>query len=177
MQWPEFSVKLPAVGNVAINAAFFKKFDYSSATVLYSLFFCQYYYYCSLLDLFIQIKVFWLTDSYIFYFIFFHCQVRLIASVPGYHMGPNLKKWGHMKMRTVLNEHIFDKEFHKSPLVYQVCLSFHISSIYISTMQSYVNLEICYCTSMFHIVGTVPLVFLRDSGFLFCLGGCFTHVK
>ncbi|XP_020096717.1 tyrosyl-DNA phosphodiesterase 1 isoform X2 [Ananas comosus] len=77
LKWPEFSVKLPAVGNVAINAAFFKKFDYSSATV------------------------------------------RLIASVPGYHMGPNLKKWGHMKMRTVLNEHIFDKEFHKSPLVYQ----------------------------------------------------------
>ncbi|XP_010240926.1 PREDICTED: tyrosyl-DNA phosphodiesterase 1 isoform X2 [Nelumbo nucifera] len=45
--------------------------------------------------------------------------VRLIASVPGYHMGPNLKKWGHMKLRTVLQECIFDKEFKNSPLVYQ----------------------------------------------------------
>lgn len=46
-------------------------------------------------------------------------KVRLIASVPGYHMGPNLKKWGHMKLRTVLQECIFDKEFCKSPLIYQ----------------------------------------------------------
>ncbi|XP_057962472.1 tyrosyl-DNA phosphodiesterase 1 isoform X6 [Malania oleifera] len=45
--------------------------------------------------------------------------VRLIASVPGYHTGPNLKKWGHMKLRTVLQECIFDKEFHRAPLVYQ----------------------------------------------------------
>ncbi|XP_031257301.1 tyrosyl-DNA phosphodiesterase 1-like isoform X1 [Pistacia vera] len=45
--------------------------------------------------------------------------VRLIASVPGYHTGPNLKKWGHMKLRTVLEESIFDKEFQKSPLIYQ----------------------------------------------------------
>ncbi|KAJ4703195.1 Tyrosyl-DNA phosphodiesterase 1 [Melia azedarach] len=45
--------------------------------------------------------------------------VRLIASVPGYHTGPNLKKWGHMKLRTVLQECTFEKEFKKSPLVYQ----------------------------------------------------------
>ncbi|KAJ0081227.1 hypothetical protein Patl1_11058 [Pistacia atlantica] len=45
--------------------------------------------------------------------------VRLIASVPGYHTGPNLKKWGHMKLRTVLEESIFEKEFQKSPLIYQ----------------------------------------------------------
>ncbi|KAF9588080.1 hypothetical protein IFM89_007321, partial [Coptis chinensis] len=45
--------------------------------------------------------------------------VRLIASVPGYHNGPNLKKWGHMKLRTVLQECIFGKEFENSPLVYQ----------------------------------------------------------
>ncbi|KAG0470915.1 hypothetical protein HPP92_017615 [Vanilla planifolia] len=45
--------------------------------------------------------------------------VRLIASVPGYHSGSNLKKWGHMKVRSVLEECVFDKEFCKSPLVYQ----------------------------------------------------------
>lgn len=49
-----------------------------------------------------------------------HFQVRLIASVPGYHTGVNLKKWGHMKLRTVLQECTFDGEFKKSPLVYQV---------------------------------------------------------
>ncbi|CAA2996999.1 tyrosyl-DNA phosphodiesterase 1 isoform X1 [Olea europaea subsp. europaea] len=45
--------------------------------------------------------------------------VRLIASVPGYHSGSNLKKWGHMKLRTVLQECTFEKEFHMSPLVCQ----------------------------------------------------------
>ncbi|XP_062013417.1 tyrosyl-DNA phosphodiesterase 1 isoform X2 [Rosa rugosa] len=45
--------------------------------------------------------------------------VRLIASVPGYHTGNNMKKWGHMKLRTVLQECTFDKEFRKSPLAYQ----------------------------------------------------------
>ncbi|XP_031397042.1 tyrosyl-DNA phosphodiesterase 1 isoform X1 [Punica granatum] len=45
--------------------------------------------------------------------------VRLIASVPGYHTGPNLKKWGHMKLRSVLQECTFDKEFQKAPLIYQ----------------------------------------------------------
>lgn len=47
-------------------------------------------------------------------------QVRLIASVPGYHTGTSLKKWGHMKLRNVLQDYTFDKEFRKSPLVYQV---------------------------------------------------------
>lgn len=77
LKWPGFSINLPGIGNVNINASFFKKFDYSSA------------------------------------------MVRLIASVPGYHMGPNLRKWGHMKLRDVLEECIFDKEYCKSPLVYQ----------------------------------------------------------
>ncbi|XP_059437663.1 tyrosyl-DNA phosphodiesterase 1 [Corylus avellana] len=77
LKWPEFSVKLPALGSFNINPAFFKKFDYSEAAV------------------------------------------RLIASVPGYHTGTNMKKWGHMKLRTVLQECTFDKEFKKSPLVYQ----------------------------------------------------------
>ncbi|XP_022142241.1 tyrosyl-DNA phosphodiesterase 1 [Momordica charantia] len=45
--------------------------------------------------------------------------VRLIASVPGYHMGRYLKKWGHMKLRSVLQECTFDREFQRSPLVYQ----------------------------------------------------------
>ncbi|KAJ0983320.1 hypothetical protein J5N97_011575 [Dioscorea zingiberensis] len=77
LKWPEFSVNLPNVGDININASFFRKFDYSNAAV------------------------------------------RLIASVPGYHVGPNLEKWGHMKLRNILGECVFDKEFHKSPLVYQ----------------------------------------------------------
>ncbi|CAL9121280.1 unnamed protein product [Musa textilis] len=77
LKLPEFTIKLPAVGNVTINASFFRKFDYSSA------------------------------------------MVRLIASVPGYHTGANLNKWGHMKLRSVLGNCIFDKEFCKSPLIYQ----------------------------------------------------------
>jgi len=47
-------VNLPVVGDVNINASFFRRFDYSSA------------------------------------------MVRLIGSVPGYHAGPSIKKWGHM---------------------------------------------------------------------------------
>ncbi|XP_074564709.1 tyrosyl-DNA phosphodiesterase 1 [Curcuma longa] len=77
LKLPEFTAKLPTIGNVSINASFFKKFDYSSA------------------------------------------MVRLIASVPGYHTASNLKKWGHMKLRSVLENCVFDKEFCKSPLVYQ----------------------------------------------------------
>lgn len=33
LKWPEFTASLPGRGNVKINAAFFKKFDYSDATV------------------------------------------------------------------------------------------------------------------------------------------------
>ncbi|KFK25754.1 hypothetical protein AALP_AA8G155100 [Arabis alpina] len=77
LKWPEFTASLPGRGNVKINAAFFKKFDYSDATV------------------------------------------RLISSVPGYHTGSNLTKWGHMKLRTILQECVFDREFRRSPLVYQ----------------------------------------------------------
>ncbi|CAJ1925113.1 unnamed protein product [Sphenostylis stenocarpa] len=46
-------------------------------------------------------------------------RVRLIASVPGYHSGTSLKKWGHMKLRSLLQECTFNEEFKKSPLVYQ----------------------------------------------------------
>ncbi|RCV36125.1 hypothetical protein SETIT_7G294600v2 [Setaria italica] len=77
LKWPEFRVNLPEVGDVNINAAFFRKFDYSNS------------------------------------------MVRLIGSVPGYHVGPNIRKWGHMKLRNVLEECMFDKQFCKSPLIYQ----------------------------------------------------------
>ncbi|XP_039796383.1 tyrosyl-DNA phosphodiesterase 1-like isoform X2 [Panicum virgatum] len=46
-------------------------------------------------------------------------KVRLIGSVPGYHAGPSIKKWGHMKLRSVLEECTFEKQFCKSPLIYQ----------------------------------------------------------
>ncbi|CAN4109750.1 unnamed protein product [Withania somnifera] len=77
LKWPELTANIPALGNCKINSLFFKKFDYSSASV------------------------------------------RLIASVPGYHSGPSLRKWGHMKLRTILQECTFSEEFQKSPLIYQ----------------------------------------------------------
>ncbi|ONM57972.1 Tyrosyl-DNA phosphodiesterase 1 [Zea mays] len=46
-------------------------------------------------------------------------KVRLIGSVPGYHVGSNIRKWGHMKLRNVLDEIMFNKQFCKSPLIYQ----------------------------------------------------------
>ncbi|XP_021766943.1 tyrosyl-DNA phosphodiesterase 1-like isoform X1 [Chenopodium quinoa] len=48
-----------------------------------------------------------------------NAAVRLIASVPGYHSGSSLKKWGHMKLRSILEQCTFDDEFKKSPLIYQ----------------------------------------------------------
>ncbi|KAM3239007.1 tyrosyl-DNA phosphodiesterase 1 isoform X1 [Capsicum annuum] len=77
LKWPEFTANIPAFGSCKINSLFFKRFDYSSASV------------------------------------------RLIASVPGYHSGVSLRKWGHMKLRTVLQECTFSEEFQKSPLIYQ----------------------------------------------------------
>lgn len=49
-----------------------------------------------------------------------NAAVRLIASVPGYHSGPILNKWGHMKLRSILEDCTFNDEFKNSPLVYQV---------------------------------------------------------
>ncbi|KAL6546718.1 hypothetical protein OROMI_022439 [Orobanche minor] len=77
LKWPEFNANLPGIGNFSINPSFFRKFDYSSASV------------------------------------------RLIASVPGYHSGSSLRKWGHMKLRTILQECTFENQFEKSPLIYQ----------------------------------------------------------
>ncbi|KAL9456276.1 hypothetical protein AB3S75_005491 [Citrus x aurantiifolia] len=60
-----------------------------------------------------------INPSFFKKFDFSSAAVRLIASAPGYHTGSNLKKWGHMKLRTVLQECTFEKGFKKSPLVYQ----------------------------------------------------------
>ncbi|XP_014520570.1 tyrosyl-DNA phosphodiesterase 1 [Vigna radiata var. radiata] len=60
-----------------------------------------------------------LCPSFFRKFDYSDARVRLIASVPGYHSGTSLKKWGHMKLRSILQECTFDEEFKKSPLVYQ----------------------------------------------------------
>ncbi|KAF4365126.1 tyrosyl-DNA phosphodiesterase 1 isoform X1 [Cannabis sativa] len=62
---------------------------------------------------------FTINSSFFKKFDYSNAEVRLIASVPGYHTGNNLKKWGHMKLRTALQECTFDREFKRSPLVYQ----------------------------------------------------------
>lgn len=77
LQWSGCTMNLPCHGNIQINAAFFRRFDYRSA------------------------------------------QVRLVASVPGYHQGNRLKKWGHMKLCSILEKEHFEKEFVGSSLVYQ----------------------------------------------------------
>lgn len=77
LEWSGCHVTLPQIGDVKINAAYFRRFDYSSASV------------------------------------------RLVASVPGYHKGAEMKKWGHMKLRTILQEQCFGNKFQGSPLVYQ----------------------------------------------------------
>ncbi|KAI4368211.1 hypothetical protein MLD38_016795 [Melastoma candidum] len=60
-----------------------------------------------------------LNPSFFKKFNYQDAAVRLIASVPGYHLGKNLNKWGHMKLRSTLQQYAFGKEFMKSPLVYQ----------------------------------------------------------
>lgn len=71
-----------------------------------------------------------------------YIQVRLIASVPGYHSGSSLKKWGHMKLRSLLQECTFDEEFKKSPLVYQVQLGSGLGSIILLAQLVHVNLNL-----------------------------------
>ncbi|KAK3035085.1 hypothetical protein RJ639_032587 [Escallonia herrerae] len=66
-----------------------------------------------------ELGTFKINPSFFKKFDYSSAAVRLIASVPGYHSGPNLNKWGHMKLRTILQECIFDKQFQKSPLIYQ----------------------------------------------------------
>ncbi|KAI3986615.1 hypothetical protein MKX01_014153 [Papaver californicum] len=60
-----------------------------------------------------------INSSFFRKFDYSNAAVRLIGSVPGYHTGSNLKKWGHMKLCSVLQDCVFDKDFQKSPLVYQ----------------------------------------------------------
>ena len=40
--------------------------------------------------------------------------------MPGYHGGGALRKWGHMKLRAVLEGEAFADDFRRAPLVYQV---------------------------------------------------------
>eukprot|EP00850_Spirogloea_muscicola_P001449 SM000005S17246 [mRNA] locus=s5:995817:999986:+ [translate_table: standard] len=80
LEWPGCLV--PAADgdgcDVKVDMSFFRRFDYSGATV------------------------------------------RLVGSVPGYHQGSNLAKWGHMKLRDILQqEKCFPSVFRGSPLVYQ----------------------------------------------------------
>lgn len=67
---------------------------------------------------------FQINPSFFKNFDYSSAAVRIVASVPGYHKGPNLKKWGHMKLRTILQECIFEKEFQNSPIVYQPSVLF-----------------------------------------------------
>ncbi|KAJ9566540.1 hypothetical protein OSB04_002506 [Centaurea solstitialis] len=66
-----------------------------------------------------ELGSFTLNSSFFKRFDYSSAAVRLIASVPGYHSGSNVKKWGHMKLRSVLQNCVFDKEFQNSPLIYQ----------------------------------------------------------
>ncbi|CAI9087769.1 OLC1v1021938C1 [Oldenlandia corymbosa var. corymbosa] len=66
-----------------------------------------------------ELGSFSINPSFFKKFDYSSAMVRLIASVPGYHSGTNLKKWGHMKLRSVLQECTFSEEFRKSPLIYQ----------------------------------------------------------
>lgn len=77
LEWTGCIAIISGIGEVHVDAAFFRKFDYSSA------------------------------------------MVRLVASVPGYHLGRNLTKWGHLKLRTILQEQHFEEHFKGSPCVYQ----------------------------------------------------------
>ncbi|XP_035836964.1 tyrosyl-DNA phosphodiesterase 1-like [Helianthus annuus] len=58
-----------------------------------------------------------LNSSFFKKFDYSKVTVRLIAFVPGYHSGLNIKKWGHMKIRSVLQDCVFDKEMgtHEDP--------------------------------------------------------------
>jgi tyrosyl-DNA phosphodiesterase-1 len=60
------------------------------------------------------------TASFFRRFDYSWAAVRLVASVPGYHSGRWLTKWGHMKMRAVLEKEAFADDFRRAPLVYQV---------------------------------------------------------
>jgi tyrosyl-DNA phosphodiesterase-1 len=60
------------------------------------------------------------TASFFRRFDYSRAAVRLVASVPGYHSGRWLTKWGHMKMRAVLEKEAFADDFRRAPLVYQV---------------------------------------------------------
>lgn len=66
-----------------------------------------------------EIGTFNINASFFRRFDYSSAKVRLIASIPGYHTGLNLNKWGHMKLRSILQNCIFGNEFQGSPLAYQ----------------------------------------------------------
>lgn len=43
--------------------------------------------------------------------------VSLITSVPGYHTGNFISKYGHMKIRNILKNQIFQEEFNNNPTI------------------------------------------------------------
>lgn len=50
---------------------------------------------------------------------FSHARARLVASVPGYHSGPRLHQWGHMRLRGCLSQEDFPSKFTGAPLAAQ----------------------------------------------------------
>eukprot|EP00241_Pyramimonas_parkeae_P015472 CAMPEP_0114276152 /NCGR_PEP_ID=MMETSP0059-20121206/84_1 /TAXON_ID=36894 /ORGANISM="Pyramimonas parkeae, Strain CCMP726" /LENGTH=544 /DNA_ID=CAMNT_0001396131 /DNA_START=66 /DNA_END=1701 /DNA_ORIENTATION=- len=52
-------------------------------------------------------------------FDFSAAQVRLVASVPGTFRGPHMHKWGHLKLRALLQAEQFEPEFEGAPAVCQ----------------------------------------------------------
>ncbi|XP_028767822.1 tyrosyl-DNA phosphodiesterase 1 isoform X2 [Neltuma alba] len=60
-----------------------------------------------------------ISPSFFKKFDYSNAVVRLVASVPGYHTGTSLKRWGHMKLKSLLHDCTFDEEFKNSPIVYQ----------------------------------------------------------
>ncbi|CAO2842603.1 unnamed protein product [Amaranthus hypochondriacus] len=72
-----------------------------------------------------------------------NAAVRLIASVPGYHSGSNLKKWGHMKLRSVLEKCTFEEQFRKSPLVYQFSSLGSLDEKWMSELRTSMSSGVC----------------------------------
>ncbi|GMH40675.1 hypothetical protein BSKO_08579 [Bryopsis sp. KO-2023] len=50
---------------------------------------------------------------------FSSARVKLVASVPGYHKGEDLERYGHMRLRQILRSERFDSKFHRAPVICQ----------------------------------------------------------
>jgi hypothetical protein len=53
-------------------------------------------------------------------------RVKLIASVPGYHSGKDLEKYGHMRLRKELSKEKIPAKFDKSDVLCQVRVLYRI---------------------------------------------------